>query len=77
MDDVDLDAEARAEPERRPGILGKIGLVEGEFDGDGSVPFRGQGKPGGYSVAAPGREGLSGWTSLEESAKRTPKITRR
>jgi hypothetical protein len=70
---VHEDAEAGAEPQHEAGILGDIGLVEGEIDGDLQALARGVPVRGGYSVAAPGREGLSGWTSAYRSAKRTRK----
>ena len=33
MDDVDRHAEAGAEPEQRAGVLGDVGLIEGQIDG--------------------------------------------
>jgi len=33
MDDVQPDAKARPQPEQGAGVLGDIGLVEREFDG--------------------------------------------
>ena len=37
VDDVDADAEAGAQAQRRARILGKIGLVEGKFECDLSL----------------------------------------
>jgi hypothetical protein len=39
MDDVDDDAETRSEPQQGAGILGDVGLVEGEFDGHAVLLF--------------------------------------
>ena len=38
MDDVDADAEAGAEPQYLPDVLGNVGLIEGEIDGDSVAP---------------------------------------
>ena len=72
VDDVHPDAEAGAEPQNLAGVLGDVGLVEGKLDRDFGLLRRWSGKARGYSVAEPGREGLSGWTRPPASAKRTP-----
>ena len=79
MDDVDVDAEAGAEPQHGAGILGNVGLIESEVDCDFELPPRKSPwrLAGGYSVAAGESHLWPRWTSSEESAKRTPKITRR
>src|SRR5690606_22033288 len=76
MDDVDVDAEAGTQPQHGAGVLGYIGLIEGEFDhcfvdlmGGASKRFA----PGCYSVALRESHRPGRWTSCHDSAKRTPK----
>ena len=76
MDDVDGDAEAGAEPEQGAGILGDVGLVEGEVDGHGGAVLAAQTGEIRVGIVSQYRRChvRAGWTSSVDSAKRTPKI---